>query len=192
MSDPIHLALVHGSNGRRQTGDMIARWAWDSLRGDRRFDCDEIDPKAFDLAGDQPRDDRLGVAGLRQALGRADAFLIVTPEYNRSYPAALKALIEPGREEWRIKPVAFVSYGGVSGGLRAVEHLRLVFAELEAVTVRETVSFADAFDQFDLDGALLEPRPAARRMERLLGRLHWWADVLRAARRRDGLEHAAA
>jgi NAD(P)H-dependent FMN reductase len=55
------------------------------------------------------------------------------------------------------KPVGFVSYGGVSGGLRAVEQLRLVFAELRAVTVRDTVSFDGAWS-------------------------HWWAWALREAR----------
>lgn len=50
------------------------------------------------------------------------------------------------RDPWRAKPVGFVSYGGVSGGLRAVEQLRLVFAELHAVTVRDTVSLRDVLD----------------------------------------------
>ena len=58
------------------------------------------------------------------------------------------------------KPVAFVSYGGVSGGLRAVEQLRLVFAELHAVTMRDAVSFAGAWEQFDQSGKLLQPERA--------------------------------
>jgi hypothetical protein len=71
----------------------------------------------------------------------ADAFVVVTPEYNHSYPASLKHAIDMAHGEWNTKPVAFVSYGGISGGLRAVEALRLVFAELHATTIRDTVSF---------------------------------------------------
>ncbi len=68
-------------------------------------------------------------------------FVVVTPEYNHSFPGPLKAAIDRHVTPWQAKPVGFVSYGGISGGLRAVEHLRQVFAELHAVTVRETVSF---------------------------------------------------
>jgi len=65
-------------------------------------------------------------------IGRA--FVVVTPEYNHGYPAPLKSLIDSVGREWQAKPVAFVSYGGVSGGLRAVEQLRQVFAKLHMVT----------------------------------------------------------
>ncbi len=77
------------------------------------------------------------------ALSEADAFIVVTPEYNHSFTASLKFVLDLVYEPWQGKPVAFVSYGGISGGLRAVEQLRLVFAELHAVTVRDTVSFAN-------------------------------------------------
>lgn len=46
----------------------------------------------------------------------ADAFIIVTPEYNHSYPASVKALVDWHFTQWTAKPVAFVSYGGVAGG----------------------------------------------------------------------------
>ena len=94
---------------------------------------------------------------LQQALGLADAFVVVTPEYNHGYPAPLKELIDSVNAEWQAKPVAFVSYGGVSGGLRAVEQLRLVFAELHAVTIRDSVSFPGAWEQFDESGVLRNP-----------------------------------
>jgi NAD(P)H-dependent FMN reductase len=107
---------------------------------------------------------------------------VVTPEYNRSFPAPLKALIDEVGPEWRGKPVAFVSYGGVSGGLRAVEQLRLVFAELHAATIRDGVCFANAWDQFDETGRLRDADRAERAMATMLGQLHWWASALRTAR----------
>ncbi|GAB3832488.1 hypothetical protein GCM10027610_024720 [Dactylosporangium cerinum] len=73
-------------------------------------------------------------------LTAADAFVVVTPEYNRSFPAPLKTAIDWFYEEWHAKPVTFVSYGRESGGLHATAQLRQVFNELQTVTMRNTVS----------------------------------------------------
>jgi NAD(P)H-dependent FMN reductase len=56
-------------------------------------------------------------------LATADAFVIVTPEYNHSYPASPKARIDCPFTEWTAKPVAFVRYDGAAGGRHAVVHL---------------------------------------------------------------------
>ena len=111
--------------------------------------------------------------------------------HNRSYPAPLKSLIDSVGAEWQAKPVAFVSYGGVSGGLRAVEQLRQVFAELHAMTIRDCVSFAAAWEHFDGTGALINPERSERAMATMLGRLRWWAAALRAARAAEPYETAA-
>jgi NAD(P)H-dependent FMN reductase len=115
-------------------------------------------------------------------VGLADAVVVVTPEYNHSFPGALKTQIDTAYREWQAKPVGFVSYGGVSGGLRAVEQLRLVFAELGGVTVRETVSFHGPHGQFDGAGVLREPAAAEGAVKRLLDQLVWWGVTLREAR----------
>ena len=114
-------------------------------------------------------------------LGAADAFVVVTPEYNHSYPAPLKAVIDSHFREWHAKPVGFVSYGGLSGGLRAVEHLRVVFAELHAVTVRDTVSFHGARSCFGPDGRPLDEAVPGAAAGVLLDRLTWWGLTLRDA-----------
>ncbi|MFK0293394.1 NADPH-dependent FMN reductase [Streptomyces sp. NPDC090442] len=113
---------------------------------------------------------------------QADAFVVITPEYNHSFPAPLKHAIDLLRAEWQAKPVGFVSYGGISGGLRAVEQLRLVFAELHATTIRETVSFALPAGPFDDEGQLHDPAPPAQAADALLRQLGWWAVALREAR----------
>jgi NAD(P)H-dependent FMN reductase len=87
--------------------------------------------------------------------------------------------------------VAFVSYGGISGGLRAVEQLRQVFAELHAVTIRDSVSFAGAWEQFDGNGGLRNPERAERSMEAMLRRLRWWGTALAEARRVSPYNQAA-
>ncbi len=106
----------------------------------------------------------------------------MTPEYNHSYPAALKNVIDWHHKEWQAKPVGFVSYGGLSGGLRAVEHLRPVFAEVHAVTVRDTVSFHSAWSRFDDAGRPLEPAGCNGAAKAVLDQLAWWGHALRSAR----------
>lgn len=160
----------------------MAEWAVGEILNHGGFSIDVIDP-AVDGPAAQPKDSATADArSLLQRVAAADAFVVVTPEYNHGYPAPLKSLIDSVGAEWYAKPVAFVSYGGVSGGLRAVEQLRLVFAELHAVTIRDSVSFASAWEQFDADGALRNPERAQRSIEMLLERLNWWAVALRNAR----------
>ena len=75
----------------------------------------------------------------------ADAFVFVTPEYNHSYPAGLKRLIDWHYREWMFKPATVVSYG-VHGGILAAEHLRGIFAELQVVTTRRFVHLSRPWD----------------------------------------------
>lgn len=178
----IHLALIYGSTREGRFCDTIVKWAVSEIAPHGEFVLDLIDPAVLNLALHHRHKADTELVGLAHRIGHADAFIIVTPEYNHGYPAALKFLIDSIHHEWQAKPVAFISYGGVSGGLRAVEQLRLVFAELHAVTIRDCVSFANPWGKFDADGSLFEPDEARKAMGLLLKRLHWWASWLREAR----------
>jgi NAD(P)H-dependent FMN reductase len=171
MQDRVRLGMIYGSTRNGRFCDTVAQWATAQIVADEKFSVEMIDPLRVDP-------DR----SIQQQIGDADAFVVVTPEYNHGYPAPLKALIDSVGAEWHAKPVGFVSYGGISGGLRAVEQLRLVFAELHTVTIRDSVSFASAWEQFDDTGLVTAPDRAKRSMSAMLGRLHWWAAALRDAR----------
>ncbi|WP_181702127.1 NADPH-dependent FMN reductase [Chthonobacter albigriseus] len=175
MNDTLNLALVYGSAREGRFCDTVSAWARSEIEADGRFSLDIIDPAALPPTRD-------GAGLLKAHVANADAFIVVTPEYNHGYPADLKALIDRAYAEWNAKPVAFVSYGGASGGLRAVEQLRQVFAELHAVTIRDSVMFPNAWKQFGEDGRLLAPEGPQAAMRATLARLWWWADALRAAR----------
>lgn len=170
MSIALKIGVVYGSTRPRRFCDTIADWVVEQLGRAGRFDVDRIDPAAAEEAD------------IVRRIGEADGFIVVTPEYNHSFPAPLKALVDAANSEWHAKPVAFVSYGGISGGLRAVEHLRAVFAELHAVGIRDSVSFANAWEQFEGPGRLTHPERAERAFATLLARLAWWAQALRDAR----------
>ncbi len=182
MGEKIKVGLIYGSARKGRFCDKVAAWAAEEIAGSGEFSIDVIDPAVllpqvlYEALSPQQQ------ATLWQRMAAADAFVVVTPEYNHGYPAALKSLIDSVGAEWQAKPVAFVSYGGVSGGLRAVEQLRLVFAELHTVTIRDAVSFAGAWEQFDDAGRLREPGRAKRSMATMLARLRWWALALRDAR----------
>ena len=106
--------------------------------------------------------------------------MVVTPEYNHSFPGALKVLIDAVGAQWSAKPVGFISYGGVSGGLRAVEHLRQVFAELHAVGLRDSVALHAPWGGFATPQD--SPPGADAALELMLDRMAWWAGALTAAR----------
>jgi NAD(P)H-dependent FMN reductase len=183
MTNPLHLAVILGSTREGRQCDAIAAWVSRELdqRKDLRFSI--IDPLAFDLS--QSRQASASEKALCQQLGGAEAFLVITPEYNHSFPAALKLLIDSAYTEWQTKPVGFVSYGGAAGGSRAVEQLRQVFAELHAPTIRDTVSLANVWEQFDEAGELKQPERPVRALSRMLGQLLWWAGATREAREKD-------
>src|SRR5277367_1759991 len=177
MNDRVRVALIYGSTRKGRFCDKVAAWTAQEIAGRGEFSVDIIDPRRPPQSVDADE-----LPSLQERIAKADAFVVVTPEYNHGYPAPLKALIDSVGAEWRGKPVAFVSYGGISGGLRAVEQLRLVFAELHTVTMQNSVSFASAWEQFDGDGMLQEPARAQRSMATLLAQLYWWAIALRNAR----------
>ncbi|AYY12562.1 NADPH-dependent oxidoreductase [Actinobacteria bacterium YIM 96077] len=186
IDEPLRLTVIIGSTRVGRFGPTAAEWFAERAR--RRSD---VDVSVVDLAecwlpdvlnhDDQPP---RPVRELAPWLGDADAFVMVTPEYNHSYPAALKNAIDWYFDEWRAKPIGYVSYGGVAGGLRAVEALRLVFNELHATSVRTTVSFTNYPEVFDHDGQPIEPKRYEQAADEMIDELIWWGDALRRQRAR--------
>ena len=182
MNEKINVALIYGSIREGRYCDVVANWACAQVRKHTQFALEIVDPAKLSLQPQRASEQNADLDGLRACLERADAFIVITPEYNHGYPAPLKHLIDSVNKEWQAKPVAFVSYGGVSGGLRAVEQLRQVFAEVHATTMRNSVSFANAWEQFDERGNLFAPARAEKSMEMMLAQLRWWASALKIAR----------
>ncbi len=191
MTERTRLAIIYGSTRPGRLCDRVVNWVARELAHYPLIDIDLIDPLEFDLPSAHNRE-HPGVAALSERLTDADAFIIVTPEYNHSFTASLKFLLDLVYEPWHGKPVAFVSYGGISGGLRAVEQLRLVFAELHTVTVRDTVSFANPWGRFAEDGTLEDPLDARKSLVLMIARLTWWSNALKPARTTRPYRSAAA
>ncbi|MDT0544179.1 NADPH-dependent FMN reductase [Streptomyces lonegramiae] len=186
VATPLQLAVIVGSTREGRFGPKVADWFTSRAtpRADLRIDVIDLadTPLPGKLSHRPGPEDAAALAAVAPRLEAADAFVVITPEYNHSYPASLKNAIDWHYTQWRAKPVGFVSYGGISGGLRAVEHLRTVFAELHAVTVRDTVSFHNAGELFDADGTLKDPQGAEAAASTMLDQLEWWGWALREAR----------
>ncbi|MFE6283607.1 NADPH-dependent FMN reductase [Streptomyces sp. NPDC057877] len=182
----LDITLIIGSNRHGRFGPVVADWLLEHIRHRDDLGVRVVDLADTDLPTSLARTPEAvdALAGVTPKLSAADAFVVLTPEYNHSFPAALKNLIDWHYTEWRAKPVALVSYGGVSGGLRAVEHLRQVFAELHAVTVRDTVSFHNAGASFDDRGRPKDATGPDAAAKTMLDQLVWWGTALKEARER--------
>ncbi|MFB6726241.1 NADPH-dependent FMN reductase [Kribbella sp. NPDC056345] len=180
----MRLAVIIGSTRHGRFGPTLAHWLAEQAA--KQFTVDLIDLAAADLPTtllDTDDPTPAEVAVLAPRLAAAEAFAVVTPELNSGYPAPLKTALDWYYEEWHAKPVAIVSYGRESGGLLATAQLRQVFTELQAVTIRNTVTLPCYWEQFTADGDW--PRPSAgyeAQAKLMLDQLVWWAQALRDAR----------
>ncbi|AXK86383.1 MULTISPECIES: NADPH-dependent FMN reductase [Nocardia] len=182
VDTPLRLEVIVASVRPERFAPVVADWFLRTVRARPEFDTGVIDLLDTPLPVDLTENSE--VAAFRARLAAADAFVAVTSEYNHGYPASLKTAFDSAKHEWRAKPIGFVSYGGLSGGLRAVEQLRQVVAEIHMVSVRETVSFHQAKRRFDADGQTADGA-AVDAAGRMIGQLAWWARALRDARRAD-------
>ena len=181
MTTPIRLATILGSTRPGRFGPVAGNWFARAVSARDDIELDLIDLADVGLPAALPAEPDEAVSAYVERIDRADALVIVTPEYNHGYPASLKQAIDVAHAEWNAKPVAFVSYGGMSGGSRAVEQLRQVFAELHTVTTRDTVAFPGI--RFDDQGNPHEADAVDAAAKIMLDQLTWWAHALRDAKR---------
>jgi len=180
--------VILGSTRQQRFGDKVAGWFMSRTdeRGDMTFELADLRDWTFSYY-DRPLPASIAEyddEGRRWAevIGPADGFVIITPEYNHGCPAVLKSALDAVYREWNRKPVAFVSYGGWSGGVRAMQQLRQVVIELQMAPTRASVVFQFAPRLFDAEGRLQNPDLFNTGATNLLNDLAWWAKALRQAR----------
>ena len=143
-SAPLSIKVILGSTREGRFGDKPAHWILGEAARRPGVDAELLDLRDFPLPFfDRPQSPaREGGVYANPAVTRwaekispADAYIVVSPEYNRGYPAVLKNALDHLYPEWVRKPIGFVSYGN-AGGARAVEQLRLVAIELQMWPIR--------------------------------------------------------
>ena len=144
----LRIAIIIGSTRPGRRAPDVAKWVLDlaTKRGDAAYEI--VDIADYDLPVlDEPVPPSLGqyahghTKRWAEAVASYDGFVFVTPEYNHSISGALKNAIDFVYGEWNNKAAGFVSYGS-TGGVRAVEHLRGVMAEIQVADVRAHVSMS--------------------------------------------------
>lgn len=155
----LNLHVIAASARPGRGGWSVAQWFHGVAEADKRFSTTLVDLAAIGLPMlDEPNHPRLRqylhdhTKRWSSLVEAADAYVFVTPEYNYSFPASLKNAIDYLHGEWMDKPVGFVSYGGVSGGLRCVQHLKNVTGALSMVALNEAVVIPFYAQQRDEDG----------------------------------------
>lgn len=189
------LLVIVGSTRPSRAADRVVPWIMSRASSHDAFDAELADLRDWPLPifaehagtiGDitDPSYSEPIVRAWNAKVKEADAFIVVTPEYNHSVPGGLKNAID---SVWlsfgfRNKPVAAVGYsGGVGGGIRAIEHLAQVFVEAEAAPLRSAVVIPFLGTAFDDAG---EPAAAETdiRLQVMLDDLAWWSAALEKAR----------
>lgn len=189
----LKIQIILGSTREGRQGEKVAKWVYEQAKEHKDIEVELVDLRDYPLPFYEEPTLPIFLQGKyknpvakqwAEKVAEADAYIIVTPEYNRSFPAVLKNALDYVYSEWNKKPVAFVSYGGSANGARAVEQLRQVIIELQMAPVRSSVHFAMRLKPFDEQGNLQEQftQHYSQLLSALLGDLIWWGKVLKEAR----------
>jgi NAD(P)H-dependent FMN reductase len=183
----LKIAIIIGSTRPDRNGGAVGNWVFKNAqkRNDAEFEL--VDIKDFNLPLlDEPVPPSMGqyskphTKAWAAKISSFDGFVFVTAEYNHGIPGALKNAIDFLFAEWNNKAAGFVSYGS-AGGARAVEHLRLVMAELQIATVRNQVMLS-LFTDFE-NFSVFKPDPRRdKSVNELFDQVIAWSGALKTLR----------
>lgn len=198
------LQVIVGSTRPTRAADRVVPWVRSRAEAHPAFDVEVVDLREWPLPlfgehfgtiGD-PSDPTYSdpiVKRWNQRIREADAYLVVTPEYNHSIPGVLKNALD---SVWfsfalRNKPMAAVGYsGGLAAATRAIEHLAHIAIEADMVPLRSTVLVPFVQSAFDEEGNPTNPMTDAA-LGVTLDDLAWWSTALERARAEGELAPAA-
>lgn len=186
----IKCGIILGSTRPGRKGEAAANWVYQLARRRADAEFELVDIKDFDL----PLLDELIPPSRGQyanahtkawaaKIASFDAYIFVTPEYNHATSAALKNAIDFLYREWNNKAAGFVGYGG-SGGVRAVENLRLVMAEMQVATVRAQVALSLRTDWENFTVFKPDPKHEAA-LAAMLDQLVAWGEAMKTVREKS-------
>ena len=200
----LKLQVIVGSTREGRNADTVCRWFLPIAQSHGAFEVETLDLRDWPLPFFQETIATVGdfanptysdpiVKRWNEKIKEADAYIIVTPEYNRSIPGVLKNAIDSVFFSFRFrqKAVAFVAYSlGYTAGARAVEHLTQIMVETEAIPVRTPTLVPFVTNAFDDEGKPTNPAVTAS-LTAMLDDLAWLGKVLQAARTEGQLTPAA-
>lgn len=192
--ETIKIKIILGSTRKNRFSDKPGNWILEQAKKKEGAEVELLDLRDYPMPFyDEPISPAMIKDGAYQneivkkwaaKINEADAFIIVTPEYNHSTSGVLKNALDSIYTEWNNKPVSFVSYGGV-GGARAVEQVRTVAIALQMAPIRSAVHIPGGpWNLLDEKGNLKEGAffPFENSASAMLDQLIWWGRALKAAR----------
>ncbi len=183
----IKVGVVLGSTRPGRNGEAVAKWVLENARKHGNAEYELVDIADYNLPLlDEPVPPSQGKYSKEhtkvwsQKIAALDAFIFVTPEYNHSTSGALKNAIDFLYAEWNNKAAGFVSYGS-AGGVRAVEHLRGIMAELQIADVRANIALS-LFTDFE-NFSVFKPGPQhAQAMAAMFNQVVSWGEAMKGVR----------
>jgi NAD(P)H-dependent FMN reductase len=194
---PLRIGIILGSTRPGRRGDQIASWVLDTAfaRGDADYELIDLAHRRLGNLdeGGNPNLQEYEHPHTREwsaLIDGYDGFVFLVPEYNHSFPGALKNALDYLYREWNDKAAGIVSYGGHAAGVRAAEALRLVLAELQVATVRAqpAVPLIPAF----ATGAFVPTQGLDASVRAMLDQVLAWSDALRGVRQAKAATVAVA
>lgn len=183
----LHVLVCSTRPGR--VGPSIAVWAHTCAQAHGGFQSTLVDLATFELpVFDEPNHPKLQryehahTKAWSASVASADALVFVMPEYNHGPPSALLNAMNYLVVEWQYKPVAFVSYGGISGGLRAVQVTKQLLTTLKVVPILEGVVVPNVTQQMTADGRFVPNKLHTDSANAMLSELRRWTDALASLR----------
>ena len=186
---PLKLHTIIASTRPGRVGPSIANWFHEAAKAHGKFDAELIDLADFHLPvfdePEHPSQQKYQHEHTKKwsaSVKAADAFVFVAPEYNFGPTPALLNALDYLYVEWNYKPAGFVSYGGISGGLRAVQMTKLTLTTLKMMPIYEAVTIPN-FAQHLGEQQKFTPTPSHEKQATgLLNELLRWAEALKPMR----------
>jgi NAD(P)H-dependent FMN reductase len=181
MERPLYIPVILGTVRKGRASEKVAQFVLSEVSKREGVETELIDIRDLGLSMDDEGED-IKDARFSAQMSRADAIVLVVPEYNHGYPGLLKHALDTNLKEYIHKAVGVcgVSAGGF-GGTRVVQSLLSVLRELGLVTIFWDMNFSTAHKLFDESGALLD-QSYIKRIDQFLKELIWMAKVLRHGR----------
>lgn len=185
----MNLKIITSTTRPSRKGILVANWITEFAEKTTQFDVELLDLAEIDLPlMDEPNHPRMQkyqhehTKKWSETIASGDAFIIVLAEYNYGFPAPIKNAIDYLYNEWKHKPVAFVSYGGVSGGLRSTQMLKQVVTTINMMPITEQVTIPSFTDLIDDQGIFQANEIVTASAETMLKELKRWAATMKVLR----------
>jgi NAD(P)H-dependent FMN reductase len=183
---PLFIPIVLGTARKGRRSAFAAQAILERVRERAGVETELIDVAALHLPSDDAGE-HIKNPAFAESIARADAVILVTPEYNHGYPGLLKHLLDSCLKEYVHKAAGIVGVSaGPWGGTRAIENLMPVVRELGLVPIFWDVQFTHSYKTFE-EGKPLDPVYGPR-IDKFLAELVWMAKTLRYGREHIALE----